>query len=238
VSDLQNKRALVTGATRGIGWAIAERLLKEGAHVIGTGTQNDGIVPKGCSYRAVDFADTPATEKVAAELAKENIDILINNAGINKIARFTDIDLADFSRLHQVNVVAPVLLCQALVPSMRNKGWGRIVNIASIWGKKGKEQRGAYAATKFGLDGVTAALAAEVASDGILANCVSPGFIDTELTRSVLDEEGIQKLVAQVPLGRLGKPEEIAAFVTWLAGPENTYISGQNLSIDGGFSRV
>jgi 3-oxoacyl-[acyl-carrier protein] reductase len=238
MSKLHDKKALVTGATRGIGWAIAERLLSEGAQVIGTGTQNDGIVPKGCNYQAVDFTDISATEEFAAEITEANIDILINNAGINKIAPFTDIELNDFSRLHQVNVVAPVLLCQALVPSMREKGWGRIVNIASIWGKKGKEQRGAYAATKFALDGVTAALAAEVASDGILANCVSPGFIDTELTRRVLGEDGIQKLVAQVPLGRLGKPEEIATFVAWLAGPENTYISGQNLSIDGGFSRV
>jgi NAD(P)-dependent dehydrogenase (short-subunit alcohol dehydrogenase family) len=238
MNRFQDKTALVTGATRGIGWAIARTLLKQGARVIGTGTQNDGIVPEGCTYQAVDFTDIAATEKFATEVAGANIDILINNAGINKIAPFTDIELADFSRLHQVNIVAPVLLCQALVPYMREKKWGRIVNISSIWGKKGKEQRAAYAATKFGLDGVTAALAAEVAGDGILANCVAPGFIDTELTRRVLGEDGIQKLVAQVPLGRLGKPEEIATFVAWLAGPENTYISGQNISIDGGFSRV
>ena len=129
-------------------------------------------------------------------------------------------------------------MCRALVPTMRERKWGRIVTLSSIWGKIGREHRGAYAATKFGLDGMTAALAAEVAADGILANCVAPGFIDTELTRRVLGEDGIHDLVAKVPLGRLGKPEEIAAFVVWLAGPENTYISGQNISIDGGFSRV
>jgi 3-oxoacyl-[acyl-carrier protein] reductase len=121
---------------------------------------------------------------------------------------------------------------------MKRKQWGRIVNVSSIFGKIGKELRGSYAASKFALDGLTAALAAEVAVDGILAHCVAPGFVDTELTRSILGDEGIKNLVARVPIGRLAKPEEIAAFVAWLAGPENTFISGQNIAIDGGFTRV
>jgi NAD(P)-dependent dehydrogenase (short-subunit alcohol dehydrogenase family) len=125
-----------------------------------------------------------------------------------------------------------------VVPAMRERGWGRIVNISSIWGTISREQRGAYSASKFALDGLTAALAAEVARDGVLANCVSPGFIDTELTRTVLGEDGIAELMAQVPARRLGSPAEVAAFVAWLAGPENTYVSGQNLVIDGGFSRT
>ena len=238
MTTLQNRTALVTGTTRGIGRAIAERFLREGAEVIGTGTTADGWTPEGCAYHVVDFSNPTATKKFAAEMAEAGIDILINNAGVNKNAPFAEIDPKDFSRLHQINVVAPFLLCRALVPAMREKGWGRIVNISSIWGKKGRENRGAYAAAKFGLDGLTAALAAEVAADGVLANCVAPGIIDTELTRRVLDKESIRELVAQVPVGRLGSPDEIAAFVVWLAGPENTYISGQNLSIDGGFSRV
>jgi len=235
---LSGKTALVTGATRGIGRAIAERLLNDGAEVIATGSAADGQVPDGCAYRGADFADQGATKNFSDEMAGAGIDILINNAGVNKNAPFAEIEPADFFRLHQINIAAPFLLCKAVVPAMRHNGWGRIVNISSVWGKIGRAHRGAYAATKFGLDGMTAALAAEVAADGILANCVAPGIIDTELTRRVLGDDGIAELIAEVPMGRLGSPEEIAAFVAWLAGPENTYISGQNLSIDGGLSRA
>ena len=121
---------------------------------------------------------------------------------------------------------------------MKAKGWGRIVTISSIWGKISRAERGAYSTSKFAVDGMTAALAAEVAEHGILANCIAPGFIDTELTRGILGSDGIREVIAQIPARRLGQVEEIAAFVAWLAGPENTYISGQNIAIDGGFSRV
>ena len=108
----------------------------------------------------------------------------------------------------------------------------------SIFATISKERRGAYSASKFALDGMTAALAAEAAADGVLANCVAPGFIDTDLTRRVLGPKGMAEMAARIPARRLGKPAEIAAFVAWLASPENTYISGQQLVIDGGFSRV
>ena len=120
----------------------------------------------------------------------------------------------------------------------RSRGWGRIVNVASIWSLRSIAGRAAYSASKFGLDGLTAAIAAEVAADGVLVNCVSPGFVDTELLRRMMPAEQIAALVAQVPMRRLARPEEIAAFVGWLAGPENTYISGQNLPIDGGYTRT
>jgi NAD(P)-dependent dehydrogenase (short-subunit alcohol dehydrogenase family) len=231
-------RALVTGGTRGIGAAIAEELIARGAEVIVTGTDPKGSGPKGSSYRAVDFLDWAATEAFALEAGSQDVDILINNAGINKVAPFEEIALGDFDRIQQVNVRAPFLLCQALLPGMRRKGWGRIVNITSIFSKVSKELRGPYSASKFALDGLTAALAAEVASQGILANCVAPGVIDTDLTRAVLGETGIREMEAKIPVGRLGRPGEIAAFVVWMAGPENTYISGQNIAIDGGFTRV
>jgi 3-oxoacyl-[acyl-carrier protein] reductase len=230
--------ALVTGATRGIGRAIAERLLKDGHRVIGTGTRPDGQAPEGCLYEAVDLSDPAGARAFADRVAGMGIDILVNNAGINRISPFAEIDPADFEAIQRINVTAPFLLCRAVVPHMKAKGWGRIVNISSIWGKIAKEFRGPYAASKFALDGMTVALAAEVAEFGILANCVAPGFIDTELTRRTLGEKGIAELVARVPARRLGRPEEIAAFVAWLAGPENSYISGQNIAIDGGFTRV
>ncbi len=238
MDSLKGKTVLVTGATRGIGEAVAEKFLSLGARVIATGTKPDGNGPEGSEYLAVDFTDTDAAQAFADRVAKLGIDILINNAGINKIGPFAEIDPDDFEHIQRVNVHGPFLMCRAVVPGMKDKGWGRIVNISSIWGKIAKEHRGAYATSKFAIDGMTAALAAEVAEHGILANCVAPGFIDTELTRTVLGPDGMAELMAQVPIKRFGKPEEIANFVAFLAGPENTYISGQNIAIDGGFTRV
>ena len=233
-----NLNAVVTGATRGIGFAIAARLIKEGARVRATGTKPEGAGPEGSDYVAIDFNDAEAIQDFADDLRQNAPDILINNAGINIIGPIADFGLDDFSRIQRVNVEAPFLLCRAVIPGMREKGWGRIVNISSIWGKISKAERAAYSASKFAIDGLTAALAAEVAGDGILANCVAPGFIETDLTREILSAKDMAALAAQVPVGRFGQPEEIAALVTWLAGRENTYVSGQNIAIDGGFSRV
>ncbi len=232
------RRALVTGGTRGIGKAIALRLHQDGIDVTVTGTSPNGTAPDGINYYGVDFTDLDAVDGLADFAAEWDVDILVNNAGINKIGEFAQYDMDDFDRIQQINLRAPFVLCRAVLPGMKLKGWGRIVNIASIFGVVSKELRAPYSASKFGMDGMTAALAAEVASDGILANCVSPGVIDTELTHSVLGDAGIARLTTQIPIGRLGKPEEIAALVAWLAGPENTYVSGQNIVIDGGYTRV
>jgi NAD(P)-dependent dehydrogenase (short-subunit alcohol dehydrogenase family) len=235
---LQKKLAVVTGATRGIGFAIAERLLADGADVIATGTRPGGKGPNGAEYADIDFTDDDALARFADDLSRRRPDILVNNAGINIVSDFADIDPDDFERMHRINLAAPMRLCRAVLPAMRERKWGRIVNISSIWGKIAREGRASYAATKFGIDGLTAALAAEAAADGVLANCVAPGFIDTELTRRNLGADGIALLIKEVPCGRLGQPQEIAALVAWLASAENSYISGQNIAIDGGFTRV
>ena len=234
-----NRKAIVTGATRGIGRAIAVALRAEGAYVIGTGTDGGEVEAGVCNehFRA-DFTELDQIRDCAEFVRQTAPDILINNAGINKIGAFAEIDPEDFRRIQQVNVFAPFCLCQAAIPGMKRKGWGRIVNVSSIWGKVSREYRASYSASKFALDGMTLALAAEHSADGILANCVAPGIIDTELTRRVLGDEGIRQIVATIPARRLGTVEEIARLVVWLSSPENTYVTGQNFAIDGGFSRV
>jgi len=171
-------------------------------------------------------------------LKSERINIVVNNAGINKIGIFSSIDLVDFDNILQVNLRVPFQICQAVIPYMEKEEWGRIVNITSIFSNISKEHRASYSSSKFGLDGMTSALAAEVSKKGILANCVGPGFIDTDLTKEVLGEAEIAKLKDQIPMKRLGQTSEIASLVSWLVSNENTYLTGQNLMIDGGFTRV
>jgi len=231
-------RAVVTGATRGIGFAIAERLIKDGIEVISTGTTEDADCPDGASYYPVDFLNDSSLKIFVEYLKQQKIDILINNAGINKIDEFANIDIDDFDRILKVNLRTPFLLCQSVIPHMKKNSWGRIVNITSIWGNITKEYRASYSSSKFGLDGMTVALASELSEKGILANSVGPGFIDTDLTRSVLGEKGIEEVLGQIPIKRLGQANEIASLVSWLVSNENTYISGQNIMIDGGFTRV
>lgn len=233
------KKVFVTGASRGIGSAIAAMFRAEGAQVTGTRTAPGGEGGDACDEWVVaDFSDAAQIRACADFVRQAEPDVLVNNAGINKIAPFAEITADDFQIIQQVNVFAPFLLCQAAVPAMARKGWGRIVNVSSIWGKISRAQRASYSASKFALDGLTVALAAEYSSAGVLANCVAPGFIDTDLTRRVLGESGMQALVPAIPASRLGRMDEIARAVLWLSSEENTYLTGQNIAVDGGFSRV
>jgi NAD(P)-dependent dehydrogenase (short-subunit alcohol dehydrogenase family) len=235
---LDGKLAIVTGGTRGIGRAIVERLLTQGAEVIATGRAPGGNVPAGARYESADCENSQAVEAFSKKLYALSPDILVNCAGVNKNAPFVEIDPVVFARIQQINVTAPLHFSQAVLPGMRKKKWGRIVSVSSIFGKISMSGRASYSASKFALDGMMTALAAEVAVDGILVNCIAPGFTETDLTRSMLGEKGMAELAARVPMQRLAQPDEIAAFAVWLAGPENTYISGQNIAIDGGFTRV
>ncbi len=236
---LLDRKVVVTGASRGIGKAIAQAFRDEGAWVVGTSTGSGGGSGEQCQeWVQADFSSVAEIERCAARIVEIQPDVLVNNAGINRNAPFLEIPPEVFRLIQQVNVFAPFLLCQAALPAMKSKGWGRIVNISSIFGKISMAHRASYSASKFALDGMTVAIAAEYAADGILANSIAPGFIDTDLTQRMLGASGIAALTAKVPARRLGSVEEIARLVVWLAGNENTFISGQNIAIDGGFTRV
>lgn len=232
------KNVLITGGTKGIGNAIANLFYNEGANVNITGTANKANKFKKFNYIKCNFLEENEFNTFLNNIKDLKIDILVNNAGINIINEFQNIKSSEFLNLHRVNTYSPFKICQSVLPNMKKKKWGRIINISSIWGKISKEHRASYSSSKFGLDGITASLAAEVAKDCILVNSVSPGFIETELTNKILGHSGIKKMSSLVPMKRLGKPEEIAKLVIWLSSSENTYVSGQNILIDGGFNRV
>lgn len=234
---LTGKKALVTGGTRGIGFAIAERLAAEGASVTVTGTKTpSSTIP--FPVEVVNFSDRADLQRFLEKFSQSSYDILINNAGINKIGFAETIDPKDFDEIQDVNVRAPFLLIQAALPSMKLKNWGRIVNVGSIFGIISKEKRVSYSVSKSALSGMTKTIAIEGAASGILVNCVAPGFIDTELTQRVLGEVGMKELANQVPMKRMGNAAEIANFVTWLSSTENTFLTGQTIAIDGGFTCV
>ena len=237
-SGLAGRSVLITGGTRGIGYAVANAFLEQKAEVHVTGTKKDGKGPYGSIFHFCDFSSLENLEKLCEKVQGLNVEVLINNAGINKTGAFAKLSPEDFLRIQQVNLYSAFRLIQAVLPRMTSKRWGRIVNITSIFSIVSKEFRAPYSASKFGLDGMTASLAAEVAESGVLVNSVAPGFIDTELTRKVLGEQGMQEMATKVPIRRMGKPKEVARLVLWLTSNENTFVSGQNIAIDGGFSRV
>ncbi|HEY3886614.1 MAG TPA: SDR family NAD(P)-dependent oxidoreductase [Vicinamibacterales bacterium] len=232
---LAGRKVFVTGASRGIGLAIAAAFREEGAYVIGTRTGPASAATAPCQeWVNADFSRLDQIDACAEQVRRLEPDVLVNNAGINRIAPFVEISASDFLLIHQVNVLAPFRLCQAAVPAMKVRGWGRIVNMSSVWGKVSKPQRASYSASKFAIDGLTAAIAAEHTQHGILANCIAPGFIDTELTRSILSESERAELASHVPARRLGRAEEIAATAAFLASDDASFVTGSAIAVDGG----
>lgn len=244
VLDFSGKVVLVTGGTRGIGAAVAGDLERAGAELILTGTDPGKIGELNRaggrrSYLHADFTDDESLRRFLAELDRRpRIDVCINNAGINKIDQIDDVGIDDYERITRVNLRAPTLICGVVGRKMRAAGYGRIVNIASIWSAATRSGRSLYSATKTGLVGLTRTVAVDLAPHGVLANAVSPGFTRTELTEATLSPADAEALSAQVPLNRFADPAEISKVIVFLASDLNTYLTGQNIIVDGGFTVV
>lgn len=246
---LDGQVVVVTGGTRGIGRAIVDAFLADGAHVIATGTSTEDVLARNASqlplpsgsleFMQVDLADADSTERFCNGLrARSRIDVLVNNAGVNQIVAIAEVEEPDFDRLIQINLQAPLFVAQAVAVGMQARRYGRIINIASIWSILSKPGRAMYTAAKAGLAGLTRTMAIEFGAEEVLVNTLSPGFTRTDLTAATNTPQEIARIAEQIPMRRLAEPAEIAQVVRFLAGPENTYLTGQNIVVDGGFTCV
>ena len=244
--DFKGQIVLVSGATRGIGKKIADDFTELGAELILTGRNKDQIdalnkevvhdktIKK--KYFAVDFTDRESMRRFLDEISRyDRIDVCINNAGIN-IINYIDESLdEDWNDILAVNLEAPLFITREISKIMKKNKYGRIVNISSIFGTISREKRALYSISKFGIRGLTVASSIDLAKYNILVNTVSPGFVLTELTENILSAEEMDELSQLVPLGRFAKPEEISKAVLFVASKYNTYITGQNIIVDGGY---
>jgi 3-oxoacyl-[acyl-carrier protein] reductase len=235
--------ALVTGASRGIGQAIAHALAAQGMKVIGTATTDAGAAAigeglaafEGCSGLRLDVTDGAALEAAIDGIVKAHgaLHVLVNNAGITRDMLSMRMKDEDWDAVIDTNLKAVFRASRAVTRPMMKQRYGRIVNITSVVGSSGNPGQANYAAAKAGVAGMTRSLAAEVGSRGITVNCVAPGFIETDMTKGLSDAQ-TSALLARVPVGRLGQPGEIAHAVVFLASPQAAYITGTELHVNGG----
>ena len=240
--DLSGKAALVTGATGGIGGAIARQLHAQGAQLVLSGTRAESLAQlqdelgAGVHIAACNLADSAAVEalpKTAETMLGAPIDILVNNAGITRDNLFLRMKDEEWDQVIAVDLTAAFRLSRAVLRGMMKKRWGRIISITSVVGAMGNPGQGNYAAAKAGVVGMSKSLAQEVASRGITVNCVAPGFIATAMTDALSQAQKAQ-IDARIPAGRMGTAAEIAAAVLFLASEEAGYITGQSLHVNGG----
>ena len=243
--DLSGRKALVTGATGGLGGAIARALHAQGATVALSGTRAEalealaGELSERTHVVPANLAEAASVEALvpAAEAALGGLDILVNNAGITRDNLFLRMKDEEWEQVISVNLTAAFRLSRAAVKGMMRRRAGRIVNIGSVVGTTGNPGQGNYAAAKAGLVGLTKALAAEVASRNVTVNCISPGFITSPMT-DVLNDKQREGILGRVPAGRLGTGAEIGAAVVYLASDEAAYVTGHNLHVNGGMAMV
>ena len=241
IPKFEGQVALVTGASRGIGAAIALELAQRGLTVVGTGTTEEGankitaaLAAHGGRGCALDVNDGPAVEALIDEIVKAYgaIHVLVNNAGITRDMLAMRLKDDDWDAVLDTNLKAVFRLSRAVIRPMMKQRYGRIISITSVVGASGNAGQANYAAAKAGVAGMTRALARELGSRNITVNCVAPGFIETDMTAS-LPEAQQQALLSQIPLGHLGKPADIAHAVAYLASPQASYVTGQELHVNG-----
>jgi len=217
------RTVMITGASRGIGAAIKAKLSGEKMAILTPGRAE------------LDLLSNDSIESFMRSLDRP-VDVLINNAGINDLATIEEITTEVLDAMLQVNLIAPIKLIQGVVPVMKKNRYGRIINMSSILGIVSKERRLMYTAAKSALIGMTRTLALELGPFNILINCVAPGYVMTELTRQNNTEQDMGKIRASIPAGRIAEPEEIAEVVAFLCSERNTYITGQTIVVDGGYT--
>ena len=241
--NVSGQVALVTGASRGIGASIALTLAEQGYKVIGTATTDDGAAKisaalaafAGCSGKNLNVNDVAAAEALIDAITKEHggLQVLVNNAGITRDTLAMRMKDEDWDAVLDTNLKAVFRMSRAVMRTMMKQRYGRIINITSVVGASGNAGQANYAAAKAGVAGMTRALARELGSRNITVNCIAPGFIETDMTGS-LPEEQHKALLSQIPLGHLGKPADVAYAVGFLASPLAGYVTGQELHINGG----
>jgi 3-oxoacyl-[acyl-carrier protein] reductase len=243
--DLTGRTALVTGASGGLGGAIARALHAQGAAVALSGTRRDALEALAAELKdrahamPCDLSDAAAAEALvpSVEAALGSLDILVNNAGVTRDSLFMRMKDAEWDSVLAINLTAAFRLSRAAVKGMLRRRFGRIINIASVVGVAGNPGQGNYAAAKAGMIGMSKALAAEVAPRGITVNCIAPGFILSPMTQA-LDQKRRAAILASVPMGRLGSGEEIGAAAVYLASSEAAYVTGQTLHVNGGMAMI
>jgi 3-oxoacyl-[acyl-carrier protein] reductase len=243
--DLSGKTALVTGASGGIGQAIARALHERGAVVALSGTRKEALGSLAAELRErahilpCDLADPIAVEQLVpvAEAAMGSLDILVNNAGLTRDNLAMRMKDEEWDQVIAVNLTAGFRLARAALKGMLRRRFGRIIGITSVVGVVGNAGQANYAASKAGMIAMTKSLAKEVATRNVTVNCIAPGLIETAMT-AALDDKQRSALLAAVPMGRLGAPEEIAAAVIYLASPEASYVTGQSLHVNGGMAMI